>query len=110
MQKLHSEDVSALSSSSTNTLSGKQKFLWGFFGGVLVSFFRLWIWINHLPTDAGCPHFGFRQILLCCVWICFPFISGLISRILEPNDRLHAVFEGASAPALFLLIAQSFPL
>jgi len=48
--------------------------------------------------------------LLSGVWLAFPFFSGFIGRICDPHHRLIAVFEGASAPALFFLIAKDFPL
>jgi hypothetical protein len=86
------------------------QFWWGFFGGFMVFAFRVWIYANALAPDTPWPNACFRTCLLCGVWFAFPFISGLVGRVCDPHYRLLAVFEGASAPALFLAIARDFPL
>jgi hypothetical protein len=91
-------------------LGPKQQFWWGFFGGCMVLLFRVWTFANASAPDIPYPNPCFRTILLCALWLAFPFVSGLVSRLFEPHSRLHAVIEGAAAPALILAIAKDFPL
>jgi len=87
-------------------LNGRQQFLWGFFGGWIVVLGRLWFYASSLTPDASWPSIGFKTCLLCGLWLAFPVLSGLVSRVCDPHHRLIAVFEGASAPALFIEIAR----
>ncbi len=96
--------------SNPERVTPKEQFWWGFVGGCLILGFRLWNYANALPPDAPWPNANFRTCLLSGVWLAFPFFSGFIGRICDPHHRLIAVFEGASAPALFFLIAKDFPL
>jgi hypothetical protein len=72
--------------------------------------FRAWIYANSLSPDAPWPNLSFKTCLLCGLWVGLPLVSGLTSRICDPHHRFIAVFEGASAPALFFTIAKDFPL
>jgi hypothetical protein len=90
-------------------LQPKEQFWWGFFGGCMVLAFRLWAYANSLTPDAPWPNPCFRTFLLCGVWFAFPIVAGLLSRVCDPHHRLIAVFEGASAPALFFFIASHSP-
>jgi hypothetical protein len=38
-----------------------------------------------------------------------PILSGWLTRALGPHHRLIALYEGASAPALFCLLAKDVP-
>src|SRR5664279_3115974 len=88
-------------SKESDPLNPKHQFWWGFFGGCMVLAFRLLDYANTLPPEAPWPSAGFRTCILCALWLAFPFIFGLISRVCDPHHPLIAVFEGASAPALF---------
>jgi hypothetical protein len=96
--------------SADSPLNAKQQFCWGFFGGCMVLGFRIWIYAKTLPPDAPWPNFGFRTCLFCGLWLGFPFVSGLVSRVCDPHHRLIAVFDGVSAPVLFFVMAKDFPL
>ena len=91
-------------------LDAKQQFWWGFFGGFMVLLFKIWTFANVSAPDMPYPNGSFRTLLLSGVWLVFPFVSGLVSRVFEPHSRLHAGIEGAAAPTLFLAIARDFPL
>jgi hypothetical protein len=91
------------------SLNPAKQVWWGFLGGCLVLGFRLWIYANALSAESAWPSVTFRTLLLFLLWCAFPFVSGLISRALDPHHRLHAIFEGASAPALFFAIAKDLP-
>jgi hypothetical protein len=91
-------------------LAPSQQFWWGFLGGLLVLGFRTWVYVKSLPAGGPSPPADFRTCALCCLAIAFPFASGLVSRALGPHHRLNALFEGASAPAMFFLAARDFPL
>src|SRR6266487_1628226 len=90
-------------------LTSKEQFRWGCFGGVLILIFKVWTYANTLPADSPWPSLSFRTCLICGVWLVFPLLSGLMARICDPHHRFIATFDGASAPALFLLIAKDFP-
>jgi hypothetical protein len=75
-----------------------------------VLLFRLWLYANSLAPNDAWPTPNYRLCLLCAVWGAFPFASGLVSRICDPHHPFLAVFEGASGPALFLMVARDFPL
>ena len=72
--------------------------------------FRLWVYANALAPDNAWPNASFRTCLLFAVWGAFPFASGLVSRVCDPHHRFIAVFDGASGPALFFMVAKDFPL
>lgn len=93
---------------NTSPVTAKQRFWWGVLGGAIVIVFRLLTFANSLPMDAPWPDPTFRNCLLCLLWLIFPFVSGVISRVCDPHHPLIAVFEGASAPALFFAIAKDF--
>jgi hypothetical protein len=61
-------------------------------------------------SATAAPTITFQTGLHCIMWVAFPFVSGFISRALNPQDRLHAIFEGATAPAFLYFMAQDFPL
>lgn len=109
-QITHSQQGPHAAFYSAPALTPKQQFWWGFLGGCLVLAFRVWTYANGLASNAPCPDLNFRTCLLGAVWIAFPFMSGLLSRVCEPHHPLIAVFEGVSAPALFSFIASDFPL
>ena len=87
-------------------LNPKQQFWWGFFGGVMVVSFRLYLHANSLSENSPWPNPSFKMCIQCGFWLLFPLISGLLSRVCEPHHKLIAVFEGASAPALFMFIVK----
>jgi hypothetical protein len=91
-------------------LSSKAQFWWGFFGGWIIVAFRLYLYASVLPINAPWPNLCFKTCVQCGFWLLFPVISGFLSRVCEPHHRLIAVFEGASAPALFLFLAKDFHL
>jgi hypothetical protein len=91
-------------------LTPREQFYWGMLGGGLILVFRLWMSAKTLPVDFPWPNATCKMCLLCGVWLAFPVISGLVSRALEPHSRLHALVEGAAAPALFMAVAKDFPL
>jgi hypothetical protein len=91
-------------------LTPRQQYWWGALGGLVILVYRLWFFAKNLPPDAPWPNPTFRIFLVCGLWVVLPFISGFISRICHPHHRLIAVFEGASAPALFIAMAKDFPL
>jgi hypothetical protein len=93
-----------------NSLSPKQQFRWGLFGGCIIIFVRLWFFTLHLPPDAGLPAVTFRNFLFCVLWFALPLISGLVARICDPHHPFIAVFEGMSATTLFIGLAKEFPL
>jgi len=107
MSELQLDDAKA---SFQASLSPRQQFWWGFFGGFMLLMFRIWTFANISPPEAPYPNACFRTLLLTGVWLAFPFVSGLVSRAFEPHSRLHAIIEGAAAPTLFLAIAKDFPL
>ena len=72
--------------------------------------FRMLRYANALTPDEPWPSSSFKTCLVCGLWVLFPFVSGFVSRVCEPHHRLIAVFEGASAPALFLVMSEHFPL
>jgi hypothetical protein len=110
MTKLQLDGTAETARSEPGLLSSKQQFWWGFAGGCLVLLFRLWVYANALAPDNAWPNASFRTCLLFAVWGAFPFASGLVSRICDPHHRFIAVFEGASGPALFFMVAKDFPL
>jgi hypothetical protein len=91
-------------------LDARQQFRWGALGGCIIVFYRLWFYANKFPADAPWPHPSFKTCLLCGLWVALPLLSGLVSRACDPHHRLIAVFDGASAPALFIAMAKDFPL
>jgi hypothetical protein len=91
-------------------VNANQQFWWGLLGGCTVALWRLWFYASDLTPDAPWPHASFRTCLFCFLWFALPFVSGLLSRVCEPRHRLMAVFEGATAPALFIAVARDFPL
>ena len=87
----------------------KNNLLRGLFGGVIIVIFHFYIYASGLSVGTAWPTACFKNVLLGGFWMLFPLISGLLSRICEPHHRLIAVYEGASAPALFLVMAHAFP-
>jgi len=79
------------------TLDPKRQFWWGFFGGALMVMFKTWA-------------LNFKTRLLCGLWVLFPVVSGFVSRMCEPHHPLIAVYEGASAPVIFFVMARSMPM
>src|SRR6266516_601752 len=112
MSDLHLTQISANGQpvQGSSPLTTKQQFWLGCVGGGLVVLFRLWSFANALSPDAPWPGLTFRNCLLCFLWLLFPLVSGFISRVCDPRHPLIAVFEGASAPALFFAIAKAFQL
>src|ERR1022692_2992922 len=90
-------------------LSPEQQFLWGVLGGFVVLAFKMLAYANRISPATCWPHLSFRSFLLCAVWLALLGVSGLLCIALEPHQRLIAVFEGASAPALFYFIASHSP-
>jgi len=93
---------------NSKPLTANNQFWWGVVGGGVIIVFRLLTFANSLPLDAPWPDPTFRTCLLSVLWLVFPFVSGFISRVCDPHHPLIAVFEGASAPALFFAIAKDF--
>jgi len=84
------------------------QFLWGLFGGCIMVGYRVYTFAIKLTDDSPWPRLTFKKCLLFAWWAGFPITSGFLSMVCEPHSPLMAVFEGASAPALFLLLAKDF--
>jgi hypothetical protein len=92
------------------SLNPRRQFWWGFFGGALIPFFQAGMFAHGWASGAAGPGAAFPTCLVCVVWIALPFASGGLTRALNPQTRLHAIFEGITAPAVFVLLAQHFHL
>jgi hypothetical protein len=90
-----------------NPLSPWQRFGWGFLGGLIIVVFRLLAYAHGLPEDV---RWGLllapKHLLVAGCWCAFPFFSGWLSFACEAHHRFIALYEGASLPALFLVIAK----
>jgi hypothetical protein len=95
--------------SHVTPINPKCQFWWGFFGGAMLMFFRGVVYVMSLPADSPWPTLNFRTCMVFIFAIVVPIISGLMSRLCEPHNRFLAAFEGASAPAIFLLMAKDLP-
>jgi len=84
------------------------QFLWGLFGGCIMAGYRVYAYAIKLTDDSPWPRLTFKKCLLLGWWGFFPIASGFLSVVCDPHSPLMAVFEGASAPALFLLLAKDF--
>jgi len=89
-------------------LTPKEQFWWGLFGGCMIVAFKAFFYASALSEYTPWPCFCFKHFILCAVWFTLPLTSGLVSRVCEPHHSLIAVFEGASAPMFFMVIAQHF--
>jgi hypothetical protein len=90
-------------------LNPEQQYWWGCLGSFIIMAFKGFEYGLELKRDALWPDLSFRTCLLCGFWLVFPFVSGAVSLALEPHHRLIALFEGASAPALFFFVAKELP-
>lgn len=84
------------------------QFSWGLFGGCIMVGYRVYAFAIKLTDDSPWPRLTFKKCLLLGWWVGFPIVSGFLSMVCDPHSPLMAVFEGASAPALFLLLAKDF--
>jgi hypothetical protein len=91
-------------------LTPKQQFWWGCFGGALIPFFQAGMCATAWASGNTKPTFNLPTCIICAVWVALPFASGALTRARNPHDRLHAVIEGITAPAVFILLAQHFHL
>jgi hypothetical protein len=91
-------------------LTSNQQFWWGALGGFIIVAFKLWFYTQTLTPDAPWPRVTFRTFLLTAFSVLFPLAAGFLSRACNPAYPLMAVFEGASTPALFLLLAKDLHL
>lgn len=88
-------------------MNEKERFAWGFFGGFMVVFFRTYLFAC-LHGASAWQVSPVQTVLICVFWLLFPIVSGFLSIACEPHTRLHAIYEGASAPAIFLIVAEAF--
>jgi hypothetical protein len=85
-----------------------ETFWFGSVGGCFIVAFKLWFYVNNLPSTAPWPRWTFKTAVCLTLAMVFPMAAGFLSLVCEPHQKLIAVFEGASAPALFLLLAEHF--
>jgi len=76
----------------------------------LMVMFKTWAYADGLSSFSFGPPLNFKTRLLCGLWVLFPVVSGFVSRMCEPHHPLIAVYEGASAPVIFFVMARSMPM
>jgi hypothetical protein len=85
-----------------------EMFWFGCLGGCFIVAFKLWFYVNNLPPGAPWPRWTFKTAACAGLALAFPIAAGFLSMVCEPHQKLIAVFEGASAPTLFLVLADHF--
>jgi|ERR1051326_3531054 hypothetical protein len=81
-----------------------EQFLWGCLGGVVLVGSQFLIFIAKRSEAAVLAGITREQALLASLVIIA--MSGIISRACSPHHRFVALWEGASGPALFILVAK----
>jgi hypothetical protein len=88
-------------------LTPQEQWLYGLFGGGLIALSQFILYAFNLPNDA-CPPRGYKCWMMIIAWALFVLSAGLITYICDPHIKFVAVYEGASTPALFFLVAHHY--